>query len=504
MAKAIFMAGLAAAVVLDAEEAQYWLWSQHLDWGYATKPPGIAWEIAATTSLFGNTEFGVRFGAIILGILLPLAVYHLARSCGTQENSACLAALLFAFTPVGIAASLFATTDAGYVLFWILAFALFCKSLRDGKEPNYPLMGFYVLCGALFKWTVYLFWPLLGVLLLLYPGQYSWRFWLAIAISLLGLLPSLYWNIDHGWSTFKHVGEQSFQFQTSLLAFGGAQIVLLTLPLVIAWLIALREELTPPLRACSLAALIPLTLYLAASVFLRLNGNWCVFALPPIFVLVAWYLVERLQRPLAWTLAILAFTVISFIGVWTVHPPRSDWRTIAMRLFNEGYNPSRHFLFSDRYQTASLLSFYGPVQQQAYVLPLKPRRTNQFDYWPPMDEQLAGRTGFFVGDYRSVEEREQVATELKKYFQTVEHQSDDAAIPREKQLFILKCSGYNPNRKQTRFAANLDTLDQIALVNYVLFLGVYDANPAEAGLGNGPTCTYPVDVHYLEPFGSFF
>ena len=96
MAKAIAMAGLAAYYVLDAEEAQYWLWSQHLDWGYFSKPPGIAWEISASTSLFGNTEFGVRFGAILLGIFLPLAVYHLAWACGTGTSAACLGALLFA------------------------------------------------------------------------------------------------------------------------------------------------------------------------------------------------------------------------------------------------------------------------------------------------------------------------------------------------------------------------------------------------------------------------
>ena len=36
---------------LFVDEAQYWLWSQHLDFGYYSKPPMIAWVIRAATAL---------------------------------------------------------------------------------------------------------------------------------------------------------------------------------------------------------------------------------------------------------------------------------------------------------------------------------------------------------------------------------------------------------------------------------------------------------------------
>ena len=29
-------------ITLYIDEAQYWTWAQHLDWGYFSKPPGIA------------------------------------------------------------------------------------------------------------------------------------------------------------------------------------------------------------------------------------------------------------------------------------------------------------------------------------------------------------------------------------------------------------------------------------------------------------------------------
>ena len=34
---------------LYPDEAQYWLWSRTLDFGYYSKPPVIAWAIWATT-----------------------------------------------------------------------------------------------------------------------------------------------------------------------------------------------------------------------------------------------------------------------------------------------------------------------------------------------------------------------------------------------------------------------------------------------------------------------
>ena len=40
---------------LYPDEAQYWLWSRTLDFGYFSKPPMIAWLIAATTRLGGGS-----------------------------------------------------------------------------------------------------------------------------------------------------------------------------------------------------------------------------------------------------------------------------------------------------------------------------------------------------------------------------------------------------------------------------------------------------------------
>ena len=70
-AGAAFLAGLIALTLLrlwwcgrfelSPDEAYYWLWSQHLDWAYYSKGPGIALAIRFATDVLGDTERGVRW-----------------------------------------------------------------------------------------------------------------------------------------------------------------------------------------------------------------------------------------------------------------------------------------------------------------------------------------------------------------------------------------------------------------------------------------------------------
>ena len=48
---------------LGVDEAQYWLWSKTLDFGYFTKPPMIAWIIGASNWVFGHHVIAVRLPA---------------------------------------------------------------------------------------------------------------------------------------------------------------------------------------------------------------------------------------------------------------------------------------------------------------------------------------------------------------------------------------------------------------------------------------------------------
>lgn len=193
------------SIGLGPDEAQYWTWSQDLSLGYYSKPPGIAWQIWLGTQLFGNTELGVRFGSIMVGALLSIATFGLSRASGLKAETSLWAGLVMAFSPLGILASFLAITDGSMVLFWTLACCVVADALREQRTPNYLMLGLLVLCGALFKWTMYYFWIVAAISMAFYPFLFSWQFLSGLVISLLGLVPSLFWNSQHDWVTFRHV-----------------------------------------------------------------------------------------------------------------------------------------------------------------------------------------------------------------------------------------------------------------------------------------------------------
>src|ERR1700740_26791 len=61
---------------LFPDEAQYWVWSQQPAFGYYSKPPLVAWLIALTTMLFGDSEFAVRLSAPLLHAGAALFLYR--------------------------------------------------------------------------------------------------------------------------------------------------------------------------------------------------------------------------------------------------------------------------------------------------------------------------------------------------------------------------------------------------------------------------------------------
>ena len=51
---------------LHPDEAQYWSWSLSPDWGYFSKPPMVAWLIAASTAACGSGEACIKASVPIL------------------------------------------------------------------------------------------------------------------------------------------------------------------------------------------------------------------------------------------------------------------------------------------------------------------------------------------------------------------------------------------------------------------------------------------------------
>ncbi len=428
---------------LAPDEAQYWTWSKHLDWGYYSKPPGIAWQIWLGTEIFGDTVLGVRFMSIILSTALSLAAFFLAKSCSLKDDASFWAAVALTFTPIGLISSFLATTDGGMLLFWTLSCACFLST------GNYYLTGLMILCGALFKWPIYLVW----IPIILF-GSKNKHVIGGLFLSLLGLFPSVVWNYSHDWVTFKHVLTQSTggsarsELKGNFFEFLGSQIAIfspiLFVLLVLAFIYLIRNYKNVPrqIQFCGILSLSVLVIFLGMSFVTKMQGNWCLFAYPTAFVLIAWY--ERSWSTafsrLKWGI-LVALILIAIVIAFNPFKQTLGWNGISDALIETGYDPKTEFLFGDKYQTTSILSFYGPEQHRAYFLNLQGTRKNQFLFWPRMPQEQKGRTGYFVL-FEKVAPEDYVKL-LQKYFSKVEYLGAKQLTNSGKTAYIFKCTNYN-------------------------------------------------------------
>ena len=419
--KAACLFGLASllGLGLTPDEAQYWTWSQQLDWGYYSKPPAIAWQIWLGTQLFGNTELGVRVVSGLFGIGLGLAVYRLAKLCQLREDIAFWSGLWMAIIPAGWLGSLLAITDVGLILFWTIGCQEVADALQKKRAISCVKLGGAVLVAALFKWVAFLFWPLLVSFLLLYRKET--RFMLgrplieAMALSLLALVPSFLWNGTHDWATFRHVyatlqgghGESTGNFWE----FIGAQALLVTPLLFVSFWISFSLLQKKQPLACTFLFWVGSSSLLFA-IFLamrqKMQGNWAIFAYPPLVVVAVREIFLRSPRPWMWNVGGGLLTCGVVVGAFLlpillVLPEKAQpfkqalsWQEMGKILQDVGYRPQNHFLVADTYQTSSLLSFYTTGQKRAYFLPLQNVRNNQFSYWPGIADEQIGNSGYFV------------------------------------------------------------------------------------------------------------
>ncbi|MEN9891006.1 MAG: hypothetical protein RLY78_1301, partial [Pseudomonadota bacterium] len=128
---------------LHVDEAQYWLWSRELQWGYHSKPPGIAALIAWSTALWGDEVIGVRALAMACHPLAAAVLWRLAHdsaagAAGRGRDSAGArraghwALALFLCSPLSGLLGLVATTDAPLLLCWSAALLALWHLVQGG------------------------------------------------------------------------------------------------------------------------------------------------------------------------------------------------------------------------------------------------------------------------------------------------------------------------------------------------------------------------------------
>src|ERR1700688_3044263 len=198
------------SVELLPEEAYYWNYSRHLDFGYLDHPPMVAWLIRLGTAAFGQSQFGLRIGALGCGIVASLFTYRLTRNLFGEASA--LGALLLAQTlPFFFLSGFLMTPDAPLTAAWAASLYYLERALLAGRRGAWWLAGLALGIGAISKYSIGLLVPVaLAFMLWDARARRWWRCSEPYGAALLALAifsPVILWNAQHDWA--------SFAFQTS-------------------------------------------------------------------------------------------------------------------------------------------------------------------------------------------------------------------------------------------------------------------------------------------------
>jgi hypothetical protein len=279
--------GLAFVVPPLDDELYYWCWAKELQWSYYDHPFMTALMIRASTEVFGDTLFAIRFPACVASIVVLGVLAHL-----TRPRTILLGAL---FSPLFTYGAVLITPDTPLLMFWSLYLAwLVAVHRRLGRFQRIPvsmwlLGGFLLGCSILGKYTTGLAIPS-GLVSFLVLGRMHFKRWmpgyaLHIATAFVTSTPILIYNIQHEFAPLLFQWRHSMaQDDTpTLQTFGefvGVQVLLFgTLPLLLLpWCWRHRRELIANglTRACVCLYALPMVFFIWKSLRGPIEGNWAL------------------------------------------------------------------------------------------------------------------------------------------------------------------------------------------------------------------------------------
>jgi dolichol-phosphate mannosyltransferase len=195
------------------EEAYYWNYAQHPDWGYVDHPPMVAWLIGLGTRLLGDTEFGVRIGTLLCWFVTAGFSFGLARRL-FDKAVALATVLLVAVLPFFFLFGFFATPDAPLTACWAGTLYFLERALLGNRRRAWWGVGLCLGLGMLSKYTIVLIIPAALTFILADRSCRRWlrrpEPWLAALVSLMLFMPVILWNLEHGWASFAFQGPRRF------------------------------------------------------------------------------------------------------------------------------------------------------------------------------------------------------------------------------------------------------------------------------------------------------
>jgi hypothetical protein len=391
---------------LNSDEAYYWMYSNNLDWGFFDHPPMIALMIRIGY-FFVHNELGIRFLVVLSELVAIIVIWLLTYKDRREkyENILFFIMLLVIF-PVFNIYGFIATPDAPLILFSALFLLTYRRFSENGNWKNTLFLGISMAALVYSKYHGII---LIFLVILSNPRLLKNKgFYLASVMSVILLLPHLFWQYSNGFPSLKyHFVERVSGFDPGHVPEYLLNQLIVHNPLILpvtVWLMLktrAKNRFEKTLRYIVTGFLI---FFLIASFRYHVEPQWTSLICIPLIIILfnnldykPWIgdYIKRITifffpAILLVRIALMAdFLPVSFLK--DEYHNRRKWANEIADL--AGYRP---VIFTNSYQNASTYTFY--TGKFAHSLDNLNYRKTQYDLWP-FEEKVHGEEVLYIPHY---------------------------------------------------------------------------------------------------------
>lgn len=367
------------------DEAYYWLYSKHLDWGYFDHPPMIALFIWLG-SFFFDGELGVRCIAIVAQLVSIFIIWNIIAESKVTVHKVILFFIIAASIPLFQIYGFISTPDAPLLFFTALFLYAFKNFISTKSLFNISLLAITMTCLVYSKYH-----GLLVILFALLPNLkiiFTKYFLLATTIALIFFLPHIIWQFENNFPTLQfQMAERVKSFRLKhfieywpyqLISFNPTVLFLLTT-------IFFRSKFETLFERSLASITIGFFLFFwFTSLWIRPEPHWTAAASIPAIILLYNNVVNHSGRiQYVYRFILPSFLLIAFARLIII------FNILPVKLEFHGQKEWAHEVkskagdlpvaFVNSYQKASVYSFY--TNSPAFSLNNIYYRRNQFDLW---------------------------------------------------------------------------------------------------------------------------
>lgn len=381
-----------ALLELANDEAYYWFYSWHLDWGYYDHPPMVALLVKLGTWICGG-ELGVRLFSTLLQPLYLYLFWTLIRPQDATRRDAMLYCLVCFAMPMLQLYGLLALPDAPLLFFTVVFLWAYKRFAERESWLNAALMGASM---ALLMYSKYH-----GLLVIVFVLCSRWRnfrsprLYAAVLMGVLLYLPHLWWQYSHDFPSVRY--HLSGRVTSGLtLKYLGPTILNLLVVFNPLFLFHYGRGLASQIRERRNVAyswlLLGFVVFFTLSAFrYATQPQWM---LPTVFAFIVLLMAEsrRSDRSYRYIRVVALITgalfLVARLAMLVLPLPGQLWNNKSSNEEIARLAEGRPVVFMNNYTASAKYTFY--TGQPAYTLPIYFMRQSQWQY-SDLDDSFAGQ-----------------------------------------------------------------------------------------------------------------